>query len=132
MRAHRGRSAPGAHAPIRSADLRRSAVPVRARLTEEAARYEWSSARAHVEGQDREGLLELEWWREMCPLRDWAEVLLPSRADDARADEIRRATRTGRPLGDEAFVRRIEESQQRPLVRAKPGPKRVRTAAAGA
>lgn len=120
----------GSHlaAALRYVDLN----PVRAGLVQEATGYEWSSARAHVEVRDREGLLELEWWSEMRPFEDWAEVLLPSRADEAKAEEIRRATRTGRPLGDEEFVRRLEERQERTLVRGKPGPKGVRARAAGA
>ena len=105
----------GSHlqAALRYVDLN----PVRARLAKEATAYEWSSACAHVAGRDPEGLLELEWWKELCPLNDWAEALLPSRDDEMRAEEIRRATRTGRPLGDEAFVQRLENKQGRPLRR---------------
>jgi putative transposase len=120
----------GSHlqAALRYVDLN----PVRARLAKEATQYEWSSAGAHVAGRDPEGLLELEWWKETFPLQDWAEALLPTRDDEMKAEEIRRATRTGRPLGDEAFVRKLEDAQQRTLRREKPGPKRPRSAAATA
>jgi len=35
--------------------------PVRAGLAEAAAAYRWSSAAAHVTGEDRDGVLGMEW-----------------------------------------------------------------------
>ena len=37
--------------------------PVRAGLVGEAAKYSWSSAAAHVSGQDKHDILDMEWWR---------------------------------------------------------------------
>ena len=38
-------------------------------------------------------------------------------------DEIRKHERSGRPLGEESFVERLEEVLDRKLKRKKPGPK---------
>ena len=97
--------------------------PVRAKLVEAPEQFEWSSARAHVTGTDAEGVLNLEWWQQMCPKGDWAVALQPSRDEEMCADEIRLATRTGRPLGDESFLKRLEQAHSSQLRRAKPGPK---------
>jgi hypothetical protein len=43
--------------------------------------------------------------------------------DDATIEVIRGGERTGRPLGDEAFVKRLEASTGRQLARQQPGPK---------
>ena len=106
--------------------------PVRARLTEQATDTRWSSARAHVEGIDRSGLLDMEAWLEAAPAEPWRSWLEAARVDDEFADRLRRATRTGRPLGDEAFVERLERTLGRRLKRRKPGPKpRSKAARAG-
>lgn len=49
--------------------------------------------------------------------------LLASGLDDDMLETIRRGERTGRPLGDAAFVRRLESTTGRTLARHKPGPK---------
>ena len=69
----------------------------------------WSSARAHVEGRDRLGLLDLALWKEVNRGTGWREVLGRTRDEDAaEMAALRRATETGRPLGSEAFVKRLE------------------------
>lgn len=79
--------------------------PVRARIVRKAWRYEWSSARAHVEGKT-DPLLSDD-----CPLvetvKDWRKYL--SAADDVEVmEELSKATRTGRPFGSARFVKRME------------------------
>ena len=106
-------------AALRYVDLN----PLRAGLVPAATKYEWSSAKAHVSGRDVTGLLEMETWKQRCPLGDWAEALEPREGDEAEARRIRRATRTGRPLGDEEFVTGLERRLGRELKRRKPGPK---------
>jgi putative transposase len=82
---------------------------VRAGLVEDALEYEWSSARGHVEGRDPLGLLDRELWEEACGREDWREVLGWTRDEEAaEAAALRRATRTGRPLGSARFVKRLE------------------------
>ncbi len=82
--------------------------PLRAGMAEDALEYEWSSARAHVEGRDRLGLLDLALWKEVNRGAGWREVLGRTRDEDAaEIAALRRATETGRPLGSEAFVKRL-------------------------
>ena len=106
--------------------------PVRAHLAEEAADYEWSSARAHVEGRDRRGLMDTDLWKQVCPREDWKQVLGRTRDEEAaEMAELRRATASGRPLGDEGFVKTLEKTLGRKLNPRRTGrPKKA--AAAGA
>jgi putative transposase len=93
--------------------------PVRAGLVRAPARYKWSSAAAHVLRRD-DALVRV------APLtrrvRDWRSFL-----DRVIRDEdielLRAHERTGRPLGDEAFLRQLEEDLGRILRRQRPGPK---------
>lgn len=91
--------------------------PVRAGLVRVAWRYAWSSAAAHVEGVDRTGLLEMRRWARQWKPGQW-EAALRDR-DDEGAELVCGSTRTGRPLGSEKFVRRIEKELER-RVRAMP------------
>ncbi len=79
--------------------------PVRARMVESAADYRWSSARAHINGQDLDHLLEMEWWERAGPA-EWAAVLGQS---EMGADELRSCTYASRPFGDERFVEEMRE-----------------------
>ena len=96
--------------------------PVRGGQVQRAADYRWSSARAHLEGSDPSGLLDMETWKQICPCGDWAQALAWSNADEQLAERLRQATRTGRPCGPASFVTALEQTLQRPLHRRKPGP----------
>lgn len=93
--------------------------PVRAGLVPAPEDWPWSSARAHLRGED-DGVVTV---RPLLALRDdWREFLtegLPE--EDAAA--LRRHERTGRPLGEAAFVARLEQLTERRLGRQKPGPR---------
>jgi hypothetical protein len=91
--------------------------PIRARLARLAWRYAWSSAAAHVGEVDASGLLNLAAWRKEWKPGRWAEALRD--ADDEGVAQLRTATHVGRPLGDKAFLDRLERELARP-VRAKP------------
>ena len=98
--------------------------PLRGGMVTEAVRYPWSSAAAHATGLDESGVLDLDWWHKEWAEGDWLAAL---RADEsASADDIRRATYTGRPLGGADFVANLEWKLGRALA-AKPGgrPKKV-------
>jgi putative transposase len=56
---------------------------------------------------------------------DWAEYLA-SPEDEAVLETLRRHERTGRALGDEAFIGTLEAALSRPLKPGKPGRKPVR------
>jgi len=53
---------------------------------------------------------------------DWADYLLDQSPDTLDSD-LHRHMRTGRPLGDDAFVDRLEQQLKRPLRPQKRGPK---------
>jgi putative transposase len=95
--------------------------PVRARMIRDAADYPWSSAAAHCRDQ-HDSLLDVGTDLK-SEIHDWASWLgLP--LDETTQKFIRESTFTGRPCGDEAFVKRMEETTERELSRKKPGPKR--------
>jgi len=93
--------------------------PVRARIVGSAAAYRWSSARAHCSGEadpllTGDDRLSIEGWTEWLEGKDF----------DPKVDEFLRAcTLSGRPCGNEAFVRELERLTQRRLLPAKRGPK---------
>ncbi len=93
--------------------------PVRAKLAKRPERWRWSSAKAHLAGTD-DALVSVAPLLER--VGDWRAVLR-SGLDDEPLERLRRHGRTGRPLGNEAFLDRLEKSTGRRLHRQKPGPK---------
>lgn len=94
--------------------------PVRAGLAKDAAAYPWSSAAAHMSGRDDQ-LVEVKPLLEM--IGNWKDFLL-SGVSEEEIESIRRHEKTGRPLGDQAFIQRLEEVLRRILHRQKPGRKK--------
>ena len=78
--------------------------PVRAKLVERAEDWRWSSARAHLLGPD-DCLVKVAPLLAM--IGNW-QAFLRSAQPEEQLQELRRHTRTGRPLGDEAFLDRLE------------------------
>ncbi len=93
--------------------------PVRAKLARRARDWRWSSTRAHLAARD-DGLVRAKPL--LSQVNDWPSFLGEGLGDDD-LDAIRASERTGRPLGAESFVKRLEKRLGRPLVRGKPGPK---------
>ncbi len=93
--------------------------PVRARLRRRPEIHPWSSARAHLAGRD-DGLVTVAPLLDLVP--DWA-AFLEDGLDAERAALMRSHERTGRPLGNDGFVARLETQLGRTLVRRKPGRK---------
>jgi len=93
--------------------------PVRAKLVSDPTEYRWSSARAHMKGQDDE-LVKVQ------PLLDrfgeWSELLASGLSKEG-GEVIRSHERTGRPLGPPAFVDRLERLLRRTLKPQRRGPK---------
>ncbi len=94
--------------------------PVRAKLVRRPGQYTWSSASAHLRGQDdilvKTGpLLEIGG--------DW-QTFLSGGISENKAEKLRTHERTGRPLGDDSFVLSLEALLGRTLRRKKPGPKK--------
>lgn len=93
--------------------------PVAAGLCQSPWDWRFSSARAHLEGQD-DTLVRVRPMRER--VGNWRGYLAGA-MDSDDAELIRRHTRTGRPLGTETFVNRIEAITGQTLVHKRPGPK---------
>jgi len=93
--------------------------PVHANLVPDAASWPWSSARAHL-GVADDPLVKVEPLLERAG--DW-RLFLAGIGGEAQLDEIRKHERTGRPLGTESFLERLESTLDRPLKLGKPGPK---------
>ncbi len=93
--------------------------PVRAGLVSKAEDWPWSSARAHLAGQDDQ-LVKVD--RLLETIGDWG-VFLNSATREEDLSDIRHHLRTGRPLGDETFLARLEGMVGRVLKPQKRGPK---------
>jgi putative transposase len=93
--------------------------PVRAKLVENPEDYRWSSALAHVTGNDDE-LVRVKPLLEMVD--NWKEFLANT-VTNSELEEMRHHENTGRPLGGENFIKKIERFLGRFLGFKKPGPK---------
>ena len=102
--------------------------PVRARLCRKAWRYEWSSAAAHVDGKGRSELLDLRSWYDMISAEQWRKELNAG-IDEADVGRLRGNTHTGRPLGSDSFLSKLEKllgRRVRPLPVGRPTKKRMK------
>ena len=96
--------------------------PVRARLVKSPEAWRWSSAAAHLSGRD-DGLAAAKPMLEMAGgVRGWRKLLAQGLAPE-EADVIRKAERTGRPMGDREFEKALEKKLKRPIAKQKPGPR---------
>jgi putative transposase len=93
--------------------------PVVAGLVSRAEDWPWSSARAHLAGEDDE-LATVAPLHALIP--DFA-ALLAAPADPVTTTRIERAPTIGRPLGAPEWIAALERRLGRPLAPGKPGPK---------
>lgn len=82
--------------------------PVRAGIVKNACAYPWSSAAAHCGVSPAHPVLDLSTWHTFMPADVWREILDTFSDNDNAFEAIRRNTRTGRPLGSDSFLDRIE------------------------
>jgi putative transposase len=95
--------------------------PVRAGLINAPSQYRWSSAAAHVRGKD-DMLVRVAPLLKRAP--NWRALLARViREEDIKL--LRAHEHTGRPLGGEKFLAKLEQNLGRVLRRQKPGPKRT-------
>ena len=94
--------------------------PVRAGLAHSPGEWPWSSARAHLTGAPDPLIGDVR--ETIDSIGDWEQYLALD-VEEAELVRLRRHARTGRPLGNEAFVHRLEEALGRLLRKRKPGPK---------
>lgn len=93
--------------------------PVRARIVRKPWRYPWSSGAVHSGEAKDGGLLDLALWRETFGGEArWKEVLEQG-VDPEFAEAFRLNTHTGRPLGSDSFLSKLEKKLGR-RVRALP------------
>jgi len=93
--------------------------PVRAGMVKKAWDYPWSSAAAHCGTETGSPFLDLAAWFREVSARDWKATLKEVARDKAALESIRRSTHTGRPLGSDSFLSKLEHALGR-RVRALP------------
>lgn len=92
--------------------------PVRAGIVRRAGQYPWSSARGHL-GECDDPLLA----KMAAPLHEnWAAYLAEPEEQEF-GDLIHRNQRSGRPMGSDEFVSRLEAATGLVLRKRRPGPK---------
>lgn len=92
--------------------------PVRAALVNAPWDYRWSSVHAHIAGES-DDIVEVEPLLDL--VGDWKAFL--SRMVPQPTEEFEGHERTGRPLGNESFIKKASKIVGRDLTRKKPGPK---------
>lgn len=98
--------------------------PVRANIVKKAEDYPWSSAKAHIL-RVKDTILSGEDWLEENEYKTYCEFF---RYEEKQIeDSIRKSTSTGRPLGNEWFIRGLEKILERDIFPKKVGrPRRKR------
>ena len=94
--------------------------PVRAKMVARAEDYQWSSAQAHVFGREDPYLSGDE--RAVLAIDDW-KAYLRDEDDKVYLRAFRKSSRTGRPLGNDSFIDKLEALTGRTLRKQRPGPK---------
>jgi putative transposase len=94
--------------------------PVRAKMVDKAEDYYWSSARSHVFGEKDDILSDFYL---VSKIPDWISYLRKE-TNESDIELFRSHARTGRPLGDEKFIDKLEKMTGRRIKNEKPGPKR--------
>ena len=82
--------------------------PVRAKLCRKPWRYAWSSSAAHVDKKAVSELLNLPRWYDMISAGDWRKELAAG-ISDSELGRVRSRTHTGRPLGSDSFLSKLEK-----------------------
>lgn len=81
--------------------------PVRSRICRKPWRYAWSSAAAHTDAKTRSDLLDLSRWYDRVSAGQWRRELTDV-MDDVELRRLRLSTHTGRPLGSDGFLSKLE------------------------
>lgn len=81
--------------------------PVRAGMVDFAWEFPWSSAKAHVDGTDHAGLLDLDHWHRISTGLNWRSSLMKE-TDAVCNPAFVRSLRFGRPLVDDDFLDQLK------------------------
>jgi putative transposase len=95
--------------------------PVSAGLVKKPEKWPWSSAGPHIKGKD-DILVRTKPLLAMVHT-SWRRFLSTD-ANEQQTKILRKHERTGRPLGEDAFIEKLESLLDRKLKRQKPGPKK--------
>lgn len=95
-------------------------TPVRAKMVTQADEYKWSSARAHLAGQDD---LLVKVGPMLSMVGDWSMCLAEPETESVY-EEFKVTEKSGRPLGSESFVEKLEMLLGRSLKPKKRGRKK--------
>ena len=82
--------------------------PVRAKICRLPWQYKWSSAGAHIDPKAKSQMLNLSSWRKLISQKQWQNELNIA-IDEAQIGRIRLSTHTGRPLGTDGFLGKLEK-----------------------
>jgi len=82
--------------------------------------YRWSSARAHVFGNDPEAILDMEWWEQARQVGRWNWESHLLREDEEGASALRACTYAGRPFAEETMVNELGKRFHRTWTRGRP------------
>ena len=89
--------------------------------------YAWSSASAHIDKKKRIELLDLKGWFKIMDDGEWKKLLMED-IDETELMRIRTNTHTGRPLGTDSFLSKLEckiGCRLRPLPVGRPKKKKI-------
>lgn len=94
--------------------------PVAARLCHHPADWPWSSTAAHIAGRD-DSLVTVKPMLDR--IDDWEAYLAVEQETQPIHQSLQQHTRTGRPLGNQKFIAKLELMTGKELARKKPGRK---------
>lgn len=94
--------------------------PVRAGICPAPEHWPWSSVHAHLGSHESDPLVDVKPM--LSRVNNWSQYLAVQESEPG-LKTIRRHSGTGRPLGDDQFVRYLETRTGKCLIRQKPGPK---------
>ena len=86
--------------------------PVRAKMVENASDWKWSSAKAHITGKNKE--ISLEDISLLIKKENWGRYL-EEPDEESTIEIIKCHTNTGRPLGEDNFIKKLEKQLDRRL-----------------
>ena len=81
--------------------------PVRAKMIRYPWTYRWSSAGFHSGGENEFGLMNRKRWQRQSSGLDW-KIILRKKLEIVDIDKLRIHCRTGRPLGTDKFISKLE------------------------
>jgi len=82
--------------------------PVRAGTVKKAWEYPWSSAAAHCGTHEEDPFLDVAGWRARMSGKEWRATLREVARNKGMQETVRRNTHTGRPLGSDRFLSKVE------------------------